>query len=587
MTAVIDDHSATAGRQTRRRGPNPATLLLLAGLLPAAVVYGLNWRRGHYLDDAWYDALSRRELLEVIGIQRTRPLGNLLVGVSYMIGEPAGRLLSAVILGAVAALAGSLVWRTCRSRVGAVVAALLVVYPALDFESALFWYAAVLYPAGAAFGLAAGHCFLSALRAPDRRSAVINGVASAALFAGGLACTEVAINFLVLVPGLYLVERVGKGVVDRRLTVRLLAAGGGSVAAVGALSAFLYLPENEYTSGRGEFILNPLDAARRVVSVWLPQLQDLAFSRNRMDIHAEALALGVDDLGRPLVLAVGLATVILGGLAIAAVLHGDGASASPSARRCAAVLGATGVVLFLVAAVFPAALLSQQGPVTRLLFSSWVGLALVGGAVGAAIEAVGRRRWLAIAATATMAVVVLLALTLNGYGELYRRRDVRNDAQVANWAALLEAAEPLPGDVRAVTFFGRDQLLDEPSALDNTFAGITELPWVMSIKLGEFRGNNAIGAPGGHPIVPVCLELTDDPDVLRVTTYFIDEASSTSSILAAELYDDRLAVVDEIQFGSTMVRFPLAERVPDERFERIQLRTDGDRLCRSFGETVT
>ena len=174
-------------------------------------MYGLNWRHGHFLDDAWYDALSRRELLEVIGIQRTRPLGNLLVGVTYMIGEPAGRLLSAVILGAVAALAGLLVWRTCRSRIGAVVAALLVVYPALDFESALFWYAAVLYPAGAAFGLAAGHCFLSALRAPDRRSAVINGVASAALFAGGLACTEVAINFLVLVPGLYLVEHVGRG----------------------------------------------------------------------------------------------------------------------------------------------------------------------------------------------------------------------------------------------------------------------------------------------------------------------------------------------------------------------------------------
>ena len=80
-----------------------------------------------------------------------------------------------------------------------------------------------------------------------------------------------------------------------------------------------------------------------------------------------------------------------------------------------------------------------------------VGLALLGGAVVAAIEASGRRRWVGIAASATMAVVLLLALTLNGYGELFRRRDVRNDAQLANWATVLEAAEPLPGDVRAVT----------------------------------------------------------------------------------------------------------------------------------------
>ncbi len=586
MTAVIEGQSTPAQQTPPGRRPTPATLLLIAGLLPAVVVYGLNWRRGHFLDDAWYDALSRRELLEVIGIQRTRPLGNLLVGVTYMIGEPAGRLLSAVILGAVAALAGLLVWRTCRSRIGAVVAALLVVYPALDFESALFWYAAVLYPAGAAFGLAAGHCFLSALRAPDRRSAVINGVASAALFAGGLACTEVAINFLVLVPGLYLVERVGRGSRDPRLRGRLLAAGGGSIAAVGALSAFLYLPDNEYTSGRGELILNPLEAADRVFSVWLPQLQDLVFSRTRLDIHAEALALGVDDLRRPLVLAVFVAAVALGGLAIASLRRDRPAPAMPAARRCAAVLGATGAALVVLAAIFPAALLSRQAPVTRLLFSSWVGLALLGGAVVAAIEASGRRRWLAVAATATMAVVLLLALTLNGYGELFRRRDVRNDAQVANWATVLEAAEPLPGDVRAVTFFGRDQLLDEPGAVDNTFAGITELPWVMSIKLGEFRGNNAVGAPGGHPSVPVCLELTADPDVLRVTTYFIDELTPTASLLPAELYDDRLVVVDEIQFGSTVVRFPLAQRVPPERFERVKLRTDGDRLCRSFGQTV-
>ena len=108
----------------------------------------------------------------------------------------------------------------------------------------------------------------------------------------------------------------------------------------------------------------------------------------------------------------------------------------------------------------------------------------------------------------------------------------------------------------------------------------------MSIKLGEFRGNNPVGTPGGHPTVPVCLERTTDPDVLRVTTNFIDELTPTASLLPAELYDDRLVVVDEIQFGSTVVRFPLAERVPPERFERVQLRTDGDRLCRSFGQTV-
>ncbi|MGI9054011.1 MAG: hypothetical protein ACR2HQ_15445 [Ilumatobacteraceae bacterium] len=571
--------------------PTPAKLLLVAGLLPALVVYGLNWRRGHYLDDARYDALSARDLFEVVGIQRTRPLGNLLTGATYVIGEPAGRLISALVLGAVAALAGSLVWRTCGARLAAVVSSLLVVYPALDFESALFWYAAILYPAGAAFGLAAGHCFLSTLRAPDRRSALVNGVACAALFAGAVACTEVAVNFLVLVPGLYLLERVGGGGPDRRARARLLATSAATVVAVGALSAFLFLPENEFTSSRGELVRNPLDGARRVFSVWLPQLQDLAYSRSRARIHAEALELGVADLGRPIALIVFAAAVVVGGLAVAAVRRPGPeprAIQPPHAPRRALLLAANGIALFVLASIIPAALLSEQNPVTRLLFASWVGLALVAGAAVAALEGSPRPRrlGLATASAATMAAVLVLSLTVNGYGELFRRRDARDDSQVAAWAAVLATVDPVPGDVRAVNFYGRDQLLDHPSPLDNTFVGITELPWVMSLKLGEYRGGNAVGVPGGHPIVPVCMERMTDPDVLRVTSNFIDEVTPITSLLPAEMYEDRLVIIDRIRFGSTVVRFPLAERVPSDRYEHVQLETDGDRLCRSFGQTV-
>jgi hypothetical protein len=587
VTAVSGDPAPSPRRlQPRARRLAPATLLLIAGLLPATVVYGLHWRRGHYLDDAWYDALSRRELVEAVGTQRTRPLGNLLTGFTYMLGEPAGRLLAAILLGVVAALAGLLVRRTCGGAVAAVVTSLLIVYPALDFESALFWYAAILYPAGAAFGLAAGHCFLSTLRAPDRRSALTNGIACAALFAGGVACTEVAVNFLLLVPGLYLVERFGRGMRDRRATMRLLVTGGAAVAAVGALSAFLFLPENDFTSSRGHLILNPLEGIGRVLTVWLPQLHDLAYSGTRLSIHAVALELGVADLRRPIVLIVFVAAIIVGGLAVAALVRGRAAPERPLARRCAIILGGTGITIFVVASVFPAAFLSRQGPVTRLLFASWVGLALTAGAVVAALEATRRSRRLGIVAAGTMAIVLVLALTLNGYADLYRRRDARNDAQLAAWVAALEAADPVPGDIRAVSFYGQDQLLDEPSVIDNTFAGITELPWVMSIMIGEHRGGNAVGAPGGHPVVPVCLERTDDPAVLRVTTSFLDERTAVAALLPAEVHDDRLVFIDEIRFGSTVVRFPLVERLPEERFERMQLRTPGDRLCRAFGRTV-
>ena len=254
--------------------------------------------------------------------------------------------------------------------------------------------------------------------------------------------------------------------------------------------------------------------------------------------------------------------------------------------RSALLLGATGLALFAVAAVFPAAFLTEQSPVTRLLFASWVGLALAGGCLVSALEAAGRPRRVALAAAGTLAVVLVLSATLNGYAELFRRRDARDDQQVAAWAAVLRDADPVPGDVRAVTFFGRDQLLDEPSVIDHTFAGITELPWVMSIMIGQQRGGNAVGAPGGHPQVPVCIGRTADPDVLRVTTNFIDELVRVDALLPAELYDDRLVIIDEIQFGSTLVRFPLAERLPADRYEVTTLQTAGDRLCRAFGQAV-
>jgi hypothetical protein len=587
VTAAIGDRAPAAPPQRRRRPwPAPAILLLVAGLLPAVVVYGLHWRRGHYLDDARYDALSRRQLIEEIGTQRTRPLGNLLTGVTYMVGEPAGRLLAAVLLGAAAALTAWLVRRTCGGTVGPIVAALLVVYPAIDFESALFWYASILYPGGAVLGLAAGHCFLSTLRAPDRRRAVRWGSACVVLFVAALACAEVAVNFLVLLPGLYLVERVGRGGHDRRMTTRTLATGGAAVVAVGALSAFLFLPDNEFTSGRGEFIVNPFEGIGRIVSVWLPQLHDLAFSGARFSIHAIALELGFEDLRHPFVLLVFVAAVVVGAVAVHGLLRRRLPPGPADTARSALVVAGTGLVLFAVAAVFPAAFLSEQAPVTRLLFASWVGLALTAGALVTALEAAGRPVRIGLAAAGTLAVVLVLALTLNGYAELFRRRDARSDAQLAAWVAALEAAEPVPGDIRAVTFFGRDQLLDSPSAVDNSFAGITELPWVMSIMIGEHRGGNAVGAPGGHPDVPVCLERTDDPDVLRVTTYFIDELTAVDALLPAELHDDRLVIIDEVQFGSTVVRFPLAARLPTDRYEHVRLQTAGDRLCRAFGQPV-
>jgi len=354
VTATIGDPAPTASPEQRaRRRPAPATLLLIAGLLPAAVIYGLHWRRGHYLDDARYDAMSRRELLQEIGTQRTRPLGNLMTGVTYMLGEPAGRLLAAVILAAVAVLTGWLVRRTCGGTVGPIVAALLVVYPALDFESAFFWYAAILYPGGAMFGLAAGHCFLSTLRAPDGRSAWRWGIACVVLFAAALACAEVAVNFLLLVPGLYLVERVGRGVRDRRMTTRLFATGGAAVAAVGALSAFLFLPENAFTSSRGHFIVNPFEGIGRILTAWLPQLHDLAYGGTRFSIHAIALELGVDDLRHPIVLIVFVAAIVVGALAVSGLLRHRPSPGPLHATRSALVLAG-----------------GQKMPATSALFSS-------------------------------------------------------------------------------------------------------------------------------------------------------------------------------------------------------------------------
>ena len=169
------------------------------------------------------------------------------------------------------------------------------------------------------------------------------------------------------------------------MTARLLATGGAAVAAVGALSAFLFLPENEFTSGRGHFIVNPLEGIGRVATVWLPQLQDLAASGTRFSIHTVAFDLGIDDLRRPVVLIVFGATVVVGTLAVGGILRHRQRPEHAPVGRSALLLGATGLALFAVAAVFPAAFLTEQSPVTRLLFASWVGLALAGGCLVSAL----------------------------------------------------------------------------------------------------------------------------------------------------------------------------------------------------------
>lgn len=569
----------------RPRPLRPEFAVLLAGLLPGLVVYGLHWRRGYFLDDPFMDALSLRELVDSVWLIRARPLGTVLVAITYLLGEPAGRVLSAVALAATATLAAVLVRRTCGGRYAPVVVALLVVYPLLDWESALYWYAAIQYPAGAAFGLAGGHAFLSTLRATSLRSAVLSGVGCVALYVGGLACTEVAVNFLLLIPALATVEAVRHRRFDRQSIVRLGAVLVGAVVTLGAVGGIIYLPENDFTSARGEFLLNPLDAAQRIIHVWIPSLRSVAFSPRRAAIHLEAFSLGAENLATPSVLVVAIAAVVAGGFALRAVLRAPADPPRPELARAATGVVVAAIALFFTSSWFPAALLSGQGPVTRLLFTPWVAFALAAGAAVAALEAGGVTR--AVRATVALALlaVVPLALTLDGYGELFRLRDTRNDEQLAAWLGALDDAEPLPAGTRIASLYGADPLLGRPSVVDDTLAGITETPWALSRMVHELSGRSVF-AIGGHPFVPVCIERTSDPTQLRVTTMFNDETVSADAFLAAEIHGARLVLIDEISFGLTSMRFPLADRVVDPTYEHVRLQTDGDRLCRMYGQPV-
>ncbi|MDP8937586.1 MAG: hypothetical protein M3O23_07655 [Actinomycetota bacterium] len=563
----------------------PEVAVLVAGLLPAVVVYGFHWRRGYFLDDPFMDALTRQEVIDSVVNMRARPLGSVLVGITYLIGEPAGRFLAAVVLAATAALAALLVRRVCGGRYAPVIAALLVVYPILDWESALYWYAAIQYPAGAAFGLAAGHLFLTTLRAGTRRSAVWSGLVCAALYVAALACTEVAINFLLLVPGLAVVEALRRKGFDRAGAIRLAGVLAGATVAVGALAAFIYLPENDFTSARGEFLLDPVEAASRIVNVWIPLLRNVAFSAGRARIHGEALSLGVQNLASPAVLAVFAAAVVAGGAALVAVVRSPPQGRRPDHRRAALGLVVVGIVLFSVSSWFPAGLLTGQGPVTRLLFTPWVALVLVVAGGVAALEAAGAARATRAAVAVVLVAVVPLALTLDGYGELFRLRHVRNQEQLAAWIAILEQAQPLPPDVRIVSLYGSDRLLPEPSPVDNTLAGLTETPWALSRMIYEQTGTWVFSV-GGHPFVPVCIELAGEPAQVRVTSLFNDETVPADAVLAAEVHGHRLTVIDAVVFGSTVVEFPLAARVTSPAYEHLRLQADGEKVCRVYGEQV-
>jgi len=559
-----------------------AIALLVGGLIPALVVYAVHWRRGYFLDDPFMDALSLVELRDSVVNMRARPLGTVLVAITYLAGEPAGRVLGAIALGATALLTALLVRRLCGGRYAPVVAVLLVTYPLLDFESALYWYAAIQYPAGAAFGLAGGHTFLSALRATTRGRAVSSGAASAVLFALGLACTETAVNFLLLLPGIAFVEGVRRKGFDRRSLLRLGATTGAAGVTVGALGAFIYLPKNEFTSARGGLILDPSEAIHRVTGFWLPALRGLAFSRQRGEIHAEAFRLGIANLRSPLVLCAFAVAIGLGLYAVREASTADGDPGRVGGVRAAAAMGLVGTMLFAVSFWFPAALLSGQGPVTRLLFTPWVAAVVVVVAAVAALEATGRyRRLLPVMVASVLAATIGLAVTLDGYGDLFRLRDARNDRQVAAWLELLRAAEPLPAGLRIVSLYGRDELLGRRATVDNTFAGITETPWALSRTISDIRDEGLV-ALGGHPFVPVCLAQTDDPTALRVTTFFNSEVVPIGSLLAAEVVDDRLLVVDEIRFGATVVELPLG-RLAGGSFERLSLQTTKDQACRAFG----
>ncbi|MBW3613751.1 MAG: hypothetical protein KY439_00360 [Actinobacteria bacterium] len=562
-----------------------AAMLLVAGLLPALVIYGWNWRRGYYLDDGFMDALSLRETLTAVTDIRARPLGTLLVGITYLIGEPAGRLLSAVALAASAALAALLVRRLCGGRYAQVVTALLVVYPLIDWESALYWYASIQYPAGAAFGLAGSHAFLTALRADSRRTAVLGGLACAILSATGLLCTELAVNFLLLIPAIAVVEGLRRKRFDRQLMTRSVAVAATTIAVVGAVGGFLYLPKTGFTSARGRFLLNPAEAANRIVNVWLPALKESTLSGRRARINGEALGLGISDLRHPVVLAVFVAAGALAIVALRSALARPVGARSPENRRTALGFAIAAAGLFLVSLWFPAALLTGQGPVPRLLFTPWTALAMAAGATVAAFEAAGAARTVRATLVALVVVVVPLALILNGYGQFFRVRDARNDAQLAAWLEALDAAAPLPPEVRVASLYGSDQLLGRPSAVDDTFAGITETPWVLSRSFGEERGSY-IPTISGHPWVPVCIQRTPDPTRLRLTSFFNDEVVPIEGLLAGEVHGSRLVVVDQIMFGSTMVTLPLGARATSGPFEALKLKTDGDRICRAFGNTV-
>jgi hypothetical protein len=229
-------------------------------------------------------------------------------------------------------------------------------------------------------------------------------------------------------------------------------------------------------------------------------------------------------------------------------------------------------------------LLTGQGVVTRLLFAPWTGLCLSAGAVIAWLEA-GNARVVKAVVSGVLVATWLLALTLDGYGELFRLRDARNDAQVAAWLTLLDAPPALPTTVYAVSLYGSDRLFSEPSPVDESLAGITETPWALHRVILQESGRS-VYAVGGHPFVPVCIERTADPEQLRITSMFNDVRAPVSSVLAVEVRDDVLAVVDSLTFGATTIELPLAASVGAAASERLSLTAAGPRICHAYGHTV-
>jgi hypothetical protein len=430
------------------------TLLTVAACLMLGHL--IEWQRGLYLDDFNFHhriRLGKKPVLEVLQYEvcgdhawpQARGLGfglMMLTLGAYPEGEWGIRFFQAGLAGLNALLLAWLSWRLLRSPLAAWVTGLTFLLPTAAHEACL-WTCCVDYLLGTALALGALHAGWHFLFGKTRPW--LGAIIAAVCLVLSLMMKESFLAIYVLMPAVLF---LGWRQSDRKLSLKdwarrtLLCLAPAALLSLGFLVINYIIYPPVALTGRGGTVSSGAELWQKTQSMF-DTLQYYWPGSGTAPGGFSAWDTGLKVLGESAPAQFCLALALLG-----VVLAAWKWPASPSSTSGSPVLAvmALGASWFVLALLFPNALVKQQEVTSRMLYFPCTGLALL---AGSAAAAVARKSRLALVERSLVLgagiIGVLLALEMLGYAHHYAARFQEDQRQWQELKRTIPASTLPPG----------------------------------------------------------------------------------------------------------------------------------------------